>query len=216
METSIGLGHTMLRTTCESFGERQPAGLEGRFWITADARLDDRAELLAELHRPSNGILPSVPDSELILRAYAKWGPACVEHLRGDFSFAIWDARDKQLFCARDQFGIKPFYFASVGSILIFSNTLDCIRQHPAVSARLNDLAIADFLFFDMIREPAATSFADIQQAACPLIPSCATETASPFAVTGRYRQETPSTTNTPASVSSNSGNCSIALSPTG
>jgi asparagine synthase (glutamine-hydrolysing) len=164
METSIGLGHTMLRTTRESFGERQPAGLEGRLWITADARLDGRAELLAGLNCPSNGILPSVPDSELILRAYAKWGPACVEHLRGDFSFAIWNAANKQLFCARDQFGIKPFYFASVGSILIFSNTLSCIRQHPAVSGRLNDLAIADFLLFDMICEPGATSFADIQR----------------------------------------------------
>ena len=89
---------------------------------------------------------------------------ACVEHLRGDFSFAIWDEHTKQLFCARDQFGIKPFYYASVGSVVILSNTLDCIRRHPAVSGRLNDLAIADFLLFDMIRDPAATSFADIQR----------------------------------------------------
>ena len=70
----------------------------------------------------------------------------------------------KRLFCARDQFGIKPFYYASVGSVLVFSNTLDCVRRHPAVSGRLNDLAIADFLLFDMIQEPGATSFADIQR----------------------------------------------------
>jgi len=164
MQTSIGFGHTLLRTTRESLGERQPANLEGRYWITADARLDGCAELLAELNRSSNSIVPSAPDSELILRAYAEWGTACVEHLRGDFSFAIWDERNKQLFCARDQFGIKPFYFASGGSTLIFSNTLDCIRQHPAISGRLNDLAIADFLLFDMIREPGATSFVDIQR----------------------------------------------------
>ena len=106
----------------------------------------------------------SIPDSELILQAYAKWGAACVEHLRGDFSFAIWDEHNKHLFCARDQFGIKPFYYASVGSFVISSNTLDCVRRHPAVSGRLNDLAIADFLLFDMIREPAATSFADIHR----------------------------------------------------
>jgi len=164
IETSIGLGHTMLRTTKESFSERQPAGFEDRYWITADARLDGRAELLADLDLSGSDIGPSVPDSDLILRAYAKWGTACVEHLRGDFSFAIWDSRNKQLFCARDQFGIKPFYYASVGSVVIFSNTLNCIRRHPAVSARLNDLAIADFLLFDMIREQAATSFADIQR----------------------------------------------------
>jgi asparagine synthase (glutamine-hydrolysing) len=164
MESSIGLGHTLLRTTRESFSERQPFGLEGRYWITADARLDGRAELLGELGRSGNEIGHSVPDSELILRAYAKWGSGCVEHLRGDFSFAIWNARDKQLFCARDQFGIKPFFYAIVGSVVVFSNTLDCIRRHPAVSGQLNDLAISDFLLFDMIQDPAATSFADVQR----------------------------------------------------
>jgi asparagine synthase (glutamine-hydrolysing) len=164
IETSIGLGHTLLRTTKESFSDRQPTGFEDRYWITADARLDGRTDLLAVLDLSTGNIGPSVPDSELILRAYAKWGTACVEHLRGDFSFAIWDSCNKQLFCARDQFGIKPFYYASIGSIVIFSNTLECIRRHPAVSGRLNDLAIADFLLFDMIREPAVTSFADIQR----------------------------------------------------
>jgi asparagine synthase (glutamine-hydrolysing) len=164
MGTSIGLGHTLLRTKKDSFSERQPAGFEGRYWITADARLDDRAGLLEALALSGNDIGSSLPDSDLILRAYAKWGTACVEHLRGDFSFAIWDTHNKHLFCARDQFGIKPFYYASVGSVVIFSNTLECIRWHPAVSGRLNDLAIADFLLFDMIREPASTSFADIQR----------------------------------------------------
>jgi len=162
--TSIGLGHTLLQTTRGSFAERQPASLENQFWITADARLDHRAELLGELHCSVSATVQSAPDSELILRAYAKWGSECIEHLHGDFSFAIWDARNRRLFCARDQFGIKPFYFAHVGSVVVFSNTLNCIRLHPAVSGRLNDLAIADFLLFDMIREPSSTSFSDIHR----------------------------------------------------
>jgi len=161
---SVGLGHAMLRTTHESLDECQPASLDERFWITADARLDARAELLQELKRRGDELQPGAPDSELILHAYAAWGSACVDHLRGDFSFGIWDARSKQLFCARDHFGIKPFYYAEIGPLLVFSNTLDCIRKHPAVSTRLNDLAISDFLLFDMIREPGATSFADIQR----------------------------------------------------
>jgi len=162
-DTSIGLGHTLLRTTRESASERQPASVEDRYWITADARLDGRRELLDRLGLPRSNA-QSTPDCELILRAYAKWGSECLGHLRGDFSFAVWDAPNKQLFCARDHFGIKPFYYAGVGSVLVFSNTLDCIRRHPAVSVRLNDLAIADFLLFDMIREPAATSFEDIHR----------------------------------------------------
>jgi len=52
------------------------------------------------------------------------WGTPCVERLLGDFSFAIWDARNKQLFCARDHFGIKPFYYAQQKDLFVFSNTL--------------------------------------------------------------------------------------------
>ena len=109
IDGSVGLGHAMLRTTHESLDECQPASLDERFWITADARLDARAELLQELKRRGDELQPGAPDSELILHAYAAWGSACVDHLRGDFSFGIWDARSKQLFCARDHFGIKPF-----------------------------------------------------------------------------------------------------------
>ena len=163
-DAAVGLGHTLLRTAQESSEERQPASFEERYWITADARLDGRRQLLSELAPVGGGTGPSVTDSQLILRAYAKWGAACLEHLRGDFSFAIWDAHNQQLFCARDQFGVKPFYYASLGSLVIFSNTLDCLRRFPGVSAKLNDLAIADFLLFDMIREPGATAFADIQR----------------------------------------------------
>src|SRR5256886_6763204 len=173
IDGSVGLGHTMLRTTHESLDECQPASLDERFWITADARLDARAELLQELKRRGDELQPGAPDSELILHAYAAWGSACVDHLRGDFSFGIWDARSKQLFCARDHFGIKPFYYAEIGPLLVFSNTLDCIRKHPAVSTRLNDLAISDFLLFDMIRKPGATSFADIQRLPPAHVLSC-------------------------------------------
>ena len=67
-------------------------------------------------------------------------------------------------FAARDHLGVKPFYYADTGRSLVFSNTLNCIRQHPDVSDRLNDLAIADFLLFDYNQDPATTSFADIQR----------------------------------------------------
>lgn len=164
MDHSIGMGHTLLRTIHESKNERQPLGIEERYWIVADARLDAREELIAELRRAERQVSSSSPDCELVLQAYATWGEACVDHLAGDFSFAIWDKEHKKLFCARDHFGVKPFYYASLGSLLVLSNTLNCIRRHPAVSSQLNDLAIADFLLFDMIREPGATSFADIRR----------------------------------------------------
>ena len=164
MDHSIGVGHALLRTTHESNDEQQPLSLEERYCIVADARLDAREELIAELQHQSRVALSAASDCELILQAYAAWGGACIDHLRGDFSFVIWNKEDRKLFCARDHFGIKPFYYASVGSLLVLSNTLNCLRRHPAISGRLNDLAIADFLLFDMVREPGATSFADIRR----------------------------------------------------
>src|SRR5512135_141251 len=164
---SVGLGHALLQIASGTKPEKQPTQLDGRLWIVADARIDARAELIGKLKAESEaaGALSlSTPDAELILHAYDTWGEACVEHLIGDFSFAIWDARETRLFCARDQFGVKPFFYAHLGSVVIFSNTLDCLRQHPAVSNRLNDLAIADFLLFDMNRDPGASSFADIHR----------------------------------------------------
>ncbi len=165
VEGNAGFGHTLLRTTDESERERQPFSLDGRVWIVADARIDARHELLPRLRAQGHeNLSPDATDVELILRAYQAWGEDCVEHLLGDFAFAIWDGPRRQLFCARDHLGVKPFFYAHLGHTLIFSNTLDCIRQHPAVSGRLNDLAIADFLLFDLNQDMATTSFADIQR----------------------------------------------------
>src|SRR6266851_4305018 len=112
---SVGFGHAMLRTTHESVHERQPASLDGKVWITADARVDARAELITKLESKGQIKAKAATDAELILHAYHVWGEECVEHLLGDFVFAIWDGRRRRLFCARDHFGVKPLYYAQVG-----------------------------------------------------------------------------------------------------
>ena len=144
--------------------KKNSPNLEGKLWITADARIDARAELIAKLRDHGELCSLSDPDCELILHAYRAWGEKCVEHLLGDFAFAIWDARSRRLFCARDHFGVKPFFYARVGDSFIFSNTLNCVRIHPAVSDELNELAIADFLLFDGNQEPDTTAFSDIRR----------------------------------------------------
>ena len=164
-EGSVGFGHTLLKTTDESEHERQPFTLDGSIWVVADARVDARRALIPELKAHGHEDLSSdATDVELILCAWQTWGENCVEHLLGDFAFAIWDGPRQRLFCARDHLGVKPFFYAHLGQKLIFSNSLDCIRQHPAVSDRLNDLAVADFLLFDLNQDLATTSFADIQR----------------------------------------------------
>src|ERR1700685_932001 len=95
---AVGLGHTMLRATAEAANEVQPCGLDEKFWITADARVDDRAGLIGKLKGSGRSCSSKSTDTELILHAYAVWGEACVEHLLGDFAFAIWDSSRKCLF----------------------------------------------------------------------------------------------------------------------
>jgi asparagine synthase (glutamine-hydrolysing) len=168
LDGNVGFGHTLLKTTEESERETQPFTLGDGVWIVADARVDGRQELIAELESKGQQIPSSdiarITDVELILRSYQLWGENCLDHLIGDFAFGIWDGARKQLFCARDQLGVKCFYYAHLGSCVIFSNSLGCIRQHPSISDRLNDLAIADLLLFERNLDQATTTFAEIQR----------------------------------------------------
>lgn len=171
----VGFGHTMLRNSFEAETELQPLTIDGNAWLIADARIDGRPDLLRELQTKldreiklptgpngSNSRLPN--DAELILLAYKAWGEDCVKHLIGDFAFAIWNRSTQQLFCARDHFGIKPFYYAQLGSTLVFSNTLNCLRVHPGVSTALNEIAIGDYLLFGLNQDVTTTTFADIKR----------------------------------------------------
>ena len=160
-----GLGHTLLRVTDESAYERQPFTLDGRTWIVADARVDGRDDLLARLaEREPDTCAANATDVELIARAYGVWKEECVTHLLGDFAFVVWDETRRQLFCARDQLGVKPLFYARLGQTIVISNTLECVRLHHQVSNDLNDLAIADFLVFGDNQEHDTTVFRDIQR----------------------------------------------------
>lgn len=163
LDGQVGLGHTMLRTTYASVKEHQPCSLDGQVWITADARIDDHDTLRGKLEAAGRRGVQAAADSQLILHAYHVWGKQCVDHLLGDFAFAIWDGRERRLFCARDHFGIRPFYYAARGGTLLVSNTLDTLRLHPLVSDELNDLAVVNFILFGQQPKLDITTFADIQ-----------------------------------------------------
>src|SRR5437016_3404159 len=96
---NVGLGHTLLRTTEESERERQPFTLDGHVWIVSDARLDAQHELIEKLEARGEYLKSGLADVELLLRAYRVWGEDCVQHLLGDFAFAVWDGALQRLFC---------------------------------------------------------------------------------------------------------------------
>jgi len=159
---SIGLAHTLHRTTVEAARESSPASLGGRLFIAADARLDARDELCARLRDHGGDVAPDLPDPELILHAYEAWGEGCLPHLLGDFSFALWDGPRRRLVCAVDPLGVKPFYYADRAGLFAGSNTLACVRLHPAVRDELNEVAVADFLLVGCYERRDITIFADV------------------------------------------------------
>jgi asparagine synthase (glutamine-hydrolysing) len=161
---SVGLVHTLFATTDEARREQMPMSFDGQTWITADARIDGRGDLIAELRGRGRDVSPRCTEPELILHAYAIWGELCVERLLGDFAFAIWDGAARKLFCARDHFGVKPFFYMQVESSLIFGNSLDCVRSVPGASQELDEQFIADFLLFEMSPELGRTAFRAVRR----------------------------------------------------
>lgn len=145
-EGAVGLGHQMLRTTTESFCEQLPRTSKGRnLFITSDARIDNRNELINTLGLNANAE-DEISDSELILSAYERWADGCSERLLGDFAFAIWDSTKQRLFCARDHFGVKPFYYHASEKALCFATEIKALLCLPFVPFRLNDTMVADYL----------------------------------------------------------------------
>jgi asparagine synthase (glutamine-hydrolysing) len=145
-EGPVGVGHRMLWTTPESLREKLPlVEKSGSLVITADARLDNRDELIASLGlggRPRE----VVADSELILGAYKRWGEHCPERLLGDFAFAIWDRRRQKLFCARDHMGVKPFYYHLSDRAFVFASEIKALLCVAEVPRQLNEVRVADYL----------------------------------------------------------------------
>jgi asparagine synthase (glutamine-hydrolysing) len=156
------LGHTALSMGARSADDCQPLSVDGTSWIVADARIDDRATLLGAL--PAITSPTAGTDAALVLRAFMTWDVACVDHLLGDFAFAIWDARSRRLVCACDHLGIRASFYTRVGSWLVVSNSIECLRQLPGVSNDLDDQAVADFLLFGHRDDPSATTFRDIRR----------------------------------------------------
>ncbi len=158
---SVGLGHRMLWTTPESLEESQPlASRSGDLVLTADARIDNREELLATLGLSRDGH-DHLCDSELILAAYERWGEHCPEKLLGAFAFALWDGRKQQVFCARDHFGVKPFYYYDRYPSFAFGSEAKALLCLPEIIPLLNELRIADYLV-PMLGDKAITFYQDI------------------------------------------------------
>jgi len=142
----IGMGHHLLRYTNEKESEEQLLFHESTdCCISADLRIDYREELCDRLNIPKEN-RQTFSDTTLVLESYLKWGKDCVNKLYGDFAFAIWDGRTNTIFCARDHFGIRPFFYFNSPDYFIFSSELKGLLSCPIIQTEMNESWVADTL----------------------------------------------------------------------
>ncbi len=145
-EGAVGFGQNMLCTTPESMAEVLPFvdQMAGHV-ISADARIDNRAEL-AQALACTQLLRENIPDSQLILKAYQRWDTECATHLIGDFSFAVWDAKKHRLFCAVDPFSVRPFFYYQSHEQFIFASAIPGLLPGRLFPRRIYETRLATFI----------------------------------------------------------------------
>ncbi|MFT3722196.1 MAG: asparagine synthase-related protein [Hyphomonadaceae bacterium] len=133
--------------------------VDDRFVVVSDARLDNREELCSLL-----SLSRSTGEASLIAAAYKEWGSASPQKLIGDFAFAVWDRAANALFCARDRFGVKPFYYRALKQGFRFASTMGALAADTGLAQlEINDPWIVDFSA-GLITDLASTPYADIRR----------------------------------------------------
>lgn len=126
---------------------------KGDFTIVFNGEIYNYQDLRAELET-QGWQFKTKSDTEVLLTGYLAWGEGVLDRLRGMFAFAIWNRATRELFCARDFFGIKPFYYTQQNGQFIFASEIKCILEHPAYTRELNREALEQYLCFQFSALP--------------------------------------------------------------
>jgi len=139
----VGFGHRRLAIIDPTPAGHQPMRDEAGRWVTYNGEIYNYPELRVQL----GGSFRTDCDTEVLMRAYDRWGAGSLDRLRGMFAYALWDEMEQELVCARDRFGIKPFYYAQVGDVLYFASEAKALLPFlPAIRTDLQGLK--DYLAF--------------------------------------------------------------------
>ena len=161
IDGAIGLGHRRLAIIDLSDAGRQPMVSEnGRYVLTFNGEIYNYLELKKELSRRK---WQSSSDSEVLLAAYEEWGAQCVKKLNGIFAFAVWDRKKKELFCARDPLGVKPFFYAYQNGSFYFTSEIKALLA-AGVTTQPNERLMYDFLAYGFYQHTNETFFDGITQ----------------------------------------------------
>ncbi len=159
-----GLVHRRLAIIDLSEDGLQPMTSEdGTLWLVYNGEIYNYIELREELIKKGHRF-HSRSDTEVILHAYEEWGTGCLQRFNGMWGFALWDERKGQLFCSRDRFGIKPFYYTVVGGSFLFASEIKALLEYPDAGKRPDDEILGTFLAWGVQDHSARTMFDGIYQ----------------------------------------------------
>jgi asparagine synthase (glutamine-hydrolysing) len=163
-DADVALGHRRLSILDLSQRGHQPmASGDGSAWIVYNGEIFNYVELRDEL-RALGHAFSTGTDTEVILAAYRQWGHAALSRFNGMFAFALWDDIRKELFCARDRLGVKPFYFWRDDATFVFASEIKALFAHPSVPRKPNPAVIYDYLALKIVDHTDETFFAEIQR----------------------------------------------------
>jgi asparagine synthase (glutamine-hydrolysing) len=149
----VGLGHRRL-SIIDLGGGAQPIGNEdGRVQVVFNGEIYNFIELRKELKGVGH-VFRTESDTEVIVHAYEQWGADCVKRFNGMYAFAIWDARQRELFLARDHLGIKPLYYVRVRDRLLFASEIKALLQDPECPREIDLDALAELFTFRAVPSP--------------------------------------------------------------
>jgi asparagine synthase (glutamine-hydrolysing) len=147
-EDNVAIGHRRLAIIDLTPAGHQPmVSADNRYVIAYNGEVYNFQELRLELEAKGYWFR-SRTDSEVVLYAYAEWGARCVERFNGMFAFCVWDRKTKQMFLARDRYGIKPLYYTSRDGHFIFGSEVKAIVRHPAYQAEVDREALLEYFTF--------------------------------------------------------------------
>lgn len=147
----VGMGHRRLAIIDLSPAGSQPMlSVDGRYVIVYNGEVYNFRELRLELEKIGY-IFKSKTDAEVVLCAYVQWGEKCLDKFNGMFAFAVWDRKEKELFLARDRYGIKPLYYSFHGKEFIFASEQKAILSYPRFRRNIDPEALLEYFTFQNI-----------------------------------------------------------------
>src|SRR2546428_353638 len=148
VDGAVGLGHRRLAIIDLTSAGHQPMQTsDKRYTISYNGEVYNFRELRAELEVQGYQFR-SQTDSEVVLNAWAAWGPKALDRFNGMFAFAIWDRQERELILARDRYGIKPLYYIELPRAFLFGSEVKALLVHPAMHAAMDCEGLLEYMTF--------------------------------------------------------------------